>query len=142
MRLHPIHHRTWFPFVLVGLTFSLMLLVAWAYANKQDVAQSGGQEGVTQAITDEAYVAAASRVMSGFLARFDAAGSDTERLLLVEKTQSDLLALLVPGSRRGMHLELAVSLNLLRKGFEGDAVSLAEGRYRLQSVLEGEPWLR
>jgi hypothetical protein len=139
----PIHHRTWFPFLLVGLTFSLLLLVVFVYGQKQNTASS--REDIAEAsvkITDEAYVAAASRVMSGFVARFDAAENDAARLALAEQTQGEWLALKVPGARRATHLNTALSLHLLRQGAQGDAVALVEGRQRLETVLEQEPWLR
>jgi hypothetical protein len=136
-----IHHRTWFPFVLAGLTLSLVLLVVYAYGTKEPSRIAPSEEAVS-APTDAEYQAALASVMSGFLVRLDAAEGDAARLSLVEDAQSKVLALIVPGDRRELHLEIAISLNLLRTGLGGDATAYVEGRRRLQAVIDQYSWLR
>lgn len=136
----PIHHRSWFPFVLVGLTVSLVLLVALAYVNKQAPKQQSAQADV---VTENEYQVAAAAVTRGFFARFDSVANDEERLELVESAQSELLELLVPSAEKDLHLELVMSLNLLKKGLsDDDDAAQLEGRRRLEAVFEQYSWLK
>ncbi len=141
----PIHHRSWFPFVVGALTVSLVLLIGWVYSGKQSVAPAANTSGSTETaapVSDASYRASASAITSGLLGRIDAASDDAARLHLVESAQNGLLALLVPADLKDVHLELVTALNLMRQGLAGDAAAYTEGRSRFDAVLADNAWLR
>ncbi len=142
MSFHTIHHRSWFPFVLVGLTLSLLFLVAWVYRQSSSPSAYVDEPSVP-AVTEDEYQTAVKNVMAGFLTKLDGSTDDTSRLTVVQSTMDNVLALLVPGPRKDLHLELVMSLGLMRRGLsDEDPTAYAEGRRRLESVLVQYPWLR
>lgn len=140
----PIHHRSWFPFVVAALTVSLVFLIAWTLGGKPPAPSSTTGTPQTSAlpVTDSGYKSSASAITSGLLERLDAAPDDATRERLVSSALNGLLALIVPADLKDVHLQLAESLNLLEQGFAGDAAAAASGRSQLESILADNPWLK
>lgn len=134
-----IHHRNWFPFVVVALSLSLVIFVAWAYAVKQNNPTADFVE--MPAVTINQYQAETKIIMKDFFNQLSIQTDDATRLAFVSETEQKLLALLVPAEERSVHFELVSGLELLRQGFVGNAEKMDQGKIRLQSVLAENSWL-
>ena len=140
-----IHHRSWFPFVVVGLSLTLALVVLWGFVTRSTApdasgSPSAGAEAV-KPVNDDEYRAQAAVIISGLvpvLARAEAG----EQLAQIDLAMSGMLALIVPAERREMHQELVFSLNKMRLGLaNSDDTLYAEGRARFDELLDQYSWL-
>lgn len=134
-----LHHRTWFPLVVIGLSLILLLLVVWslmAWENNPAVSYEA-----TSTVTAEQYQKEVGTVMKNFWSQYESQVNDAARLSFVSETEQKLLALRVPTEDQSVHFELASGLGLLRQGLVGDAEKLAEGTSRLQKAFSDNLWL-
>lgn len=113
-----VEHRTWFPFILVGLTFALLLAVgAW-------VQHEGGEVEVSlEAPSDPEYMAELTTVLTTY---------DTDDD--VQAAYDELLDMRVPAGYKELHLELVIAFGKLLGGDE-------EGASRLETVRSMYSWL-
>ena len=108
-------HRSWFPYILAGLTVLLtaVFLVVEQRLERRERAL-GGEPAFTQepAVTDAAYVAAATIVLETYAANGDA-NAAYEALILLR----------VPPSDQRAHFDLVAAFGKLLAGDEDDAAA-------------------
>ena len=120
-------HRTWFPFILIGLTLSFVILLAVVW-RPGTVVPISVQPDVTYAapvpVDANAYKEQARTALTRYQESGDAANA-----------YKHLLDLRVPAELKDTHLELVVALSLIDGGNE------QEGEDRLHALLLKEAWL-
>ena len=137
---HPHHHRSAFPLIVVGLTLVLLLGLALLFGpTVRD--QSRGLLRPSQASMSQNYERNAGQIMTRLTERLDIAQDPTARYDVLATATSDLLTLVVPASYQSTHLELILSLDLLRQGTLGDEAKTTEGERRLEALRSQYPWL-
>ncbi len=133
------HVHTWFPLILFGLSLALLLLVWIVFApqvQEQRVIEN-------PEVTVEDYQNQARVITRDFFDQYNQTTDQPEQENLVTSARNDLLALLVPGTHRDVHLELVVSLNLIEQGLaQADAAQVTEGERRLEAVITQYGWLQ
>jgi len=134
-----IHHRSWFPFVIVALSLTLIVFIVWAYVARQNNPTANFIE--VPAVTMGQYQNETKLVMKDFFNQLTTQADDATRLAFVSETEQKLLALRVPAEGRSVHFELVSSLELLRQGFAGNPEKMTEGETRLRSVFSNNSWL-
>lgn len=117
------HHRTWFPYILIGLTLLLGLgILVWVAPKLMEPTPYADE--VVNPVTTEEY---RSEVLQLF-ANNEATG-DYARMY------QGLLELRVPAGYQSLHLELALTFDKLRAG------NNEEGEVRLEALRSAYPWL-
>ncbi|HBR80697.1 MAG: hypothetical protein UX09_C0046G0017 [Candidatus Uhrbacteria bacterium GW2011_GWE2_45_35] len=134
-----LHHRTWFPAVVVGLSLFLVIFIVWAYLAKQNLSDLEATNGPT--ITSEQYQNELLVLVGDFWIQYQGQVDDAARLLFVSDLEQNLLALKVPSENRSVHFELVSSLELLRQGLVGNSEKMASGLVRLEKTFNDNPWL-
>lgn len=84
---------------------------------------------------EQQYEQAMQTVLVGFLPAFDAAANEGARAELIEQTSNILLDLTVPSERRGVHLELVITLNEMQRAL-GNEEGLAAARARWEQLAK------
>jgi len=119
---HPIEHRNWFPFILVGLTLALAAGV-WAW-QASDVPSSRVQtEDVHEAPTSEEYQQEVARIVTQY-----EQGGD------VQVAYDALVEVWVPTEAKAVHLDLVIAFGKLLAGDE-------TGQALLDSIMTDNAWL-
>ena len=141
MSLRHIHHHSWFPFVLIGLSFTLILVVIFFVVPRGNVSVFFPQnEEVNQEALSEDYELSSKQILTTLFAALD--GEDEEaKIQTIDQSTNSLLALLVPSKHKDLHLEIVLSLNLLRQGSLGEETLYEEGLRRLQALVDQYSWL-
>ena len=111
------HRSILFPVVLIGLTLALAATVYFSVSPKSAVVP----ESKIIPVNDELYRNELTNIIQTFQTQYRSAPDDLRRLLLVEATLRNLLSLRVPAMYKELHLDLAVSLNLIMNGLRGEA---------------------
>ncbi len=127
------HHRTYFPFILVGLSV-LLAVGLYAFYSSRPSGPSGpspfqgedrwGSESETMTPTHDGYVAATASVIAAFQADQNA-----------QRAYDQLIQITVPTADQGTHLELVI---IFGKFLAGETV-IAEARY--QALKQTITWL-
>ncbi|MDP2631855.1 MAG: hypothetical protein Q8P30_03770 [Candidatus Uhrbacteria bacterium] len=112
--LHPHPHRTWFPFILVGLTVALLLFVVIWVNEKSEDTYTDDQPEVVEVISAEEYQQEMNSVFTEFLSSKN-----------VNLAYDQLLDIRVPSRYKDVHLELVIILAKYRAGDVEEAI----GRY-------------
>ncbi|MFA4917548.1 MAG: hypothetical protein WC560_12880 [Syntrophales bacterium] len=134
-----IHHQSWFPFVVIGLSLTLVLFIVWSYAARQN--NPAAVYNSAPAVTLNSYQNEVGFIMKDFWSKYDTQTNDATRLAFVSETEQKLLALLVPAEGQSIHFELVSGLEFLRQGLVGNAEKMSEGKARLQKVFLDNSWL-
>ncbi len=128
-----LHHRSWFPFILIGLSLALGVIIAAVYAplapinggtigENETPSIDGGGTGV---VTAEEYEAGVRAVLSTYAAGADAGAA-----------YDALVAMRVPTVEyQAAHLELVIAFAQLKSG------NTDEGQARLDLAMTAYPWL-
>ncbi len=117
-------HRTWFPFILIGLTL-LLALGIFAYQSPRMQGTGTFAPSTSESVvTTEHYRA---NVLSLFSEYADAGE--------YSRMYQELLALSVPAGYQVLHLELAIAFDRLQSG------DIAEGESRIEALRSAYPWL-
>lgn len=108
------HHRhhSFFPFVLALLTFGLIVLMYFSFTIVKVETKSIQQ--IIVPVSSQEYESELKEIGNGFTASYVSSETDIAKLVLVEKTLSELLSLRVPAEFKDKHLELAVLLNQIQ----------------------------
>jgi len=119
---HPIMHRTWFPFILVGLTLALTAVIfAW---QEQDVTPARVQtQEVHEVPTSQEY----QQEVVSILAQYQQDGD-------AQWAYGALVETWVPTDAKAVHLDLVIAFGKL---VAGDEV----GRELLDSIRASNAWL-
>src|SRR3989338_5054355 len=100
-----LHHRTLFPLIVVGLT---IVLGAMIFALFEGRVREGNDR---TPVTSVEYQSAVHAVAGGLPTRLEAAATDADRAVILEKTREDVLALIVPVEYQAVHLDMVVTLS-------------------------------
>lgn len=111
MKLH--HRHSFFPLVLGLLTLGLIVLMFYAFAGRRPSEATPPVQ--LNPVSTEEYEKSLQTLMSSFVVAYDESADDLSRLVLVEQTLTNLLALRVPAEEKQTHLELAVGLNQMQQ---------------------------
>lgn len=145
MNLRHFHRHTAFPFVVAGLTLTLLVFVAFIVRPRPVLPNasvvSPSEETSVPAMTDAEYEQAASGVMERFDAAYAAAANDVVRLYAVEDAIDGLLALRVTAARRDAHFELVSALYALRDALSAGESATTVAAADLDAVRAGQAWL-
>lgn len=136
-----LHHRTWFPLVLVLLSLSLISFVAWSLSGVAPAMPEASKVEEPPAVSFVQYQAAAREVLGDFQAAFDADTYWEARLNLVSEIEEKLLELRVPSEGRAVHFELVSALEMIKQGLAGQTDKLSQGQERLKKVFSENLWL-
>ena len=134
-----LHHKTWFPLVVIGLSLALILFVAWAYLSRPTSSDFISTEIPTVSVNQ--YKAESRKIMTDFWSQYRNQADDASALSFVSETEQKLLALKVPSENRSVHFELVSSLELMWQGIVGDLEKMSEGLARLEKTFSDNPWL-
>lgn len=119
-------HRSWFPYILIGLSLALMALIAVTYDRKEGIGGEEGEGGVGMTVPTTAEYEAA---MQGILAAYDVDGN-------AQKAYDALVATTVPTvSYQAVHLELVIALAQIAGG------NTEEGTARFDLARVSHVWL-
>ncbi len=137
---HEHHHKSAFPLLVVGLTLALLLVLALLFGPAvRD--QSRGLLRPSPSVSAQAYERDVAQIMARLKERSEMVEDDEAHYDILSSATSDLLALKVPASYQPVHLELVVSLDLLRQGVFGEEAKVEEGVRRLEALRQTYSWL-
>jgi len=136
------HKTSAFPFIVIGLTILLALLIIYTVSGNRQSETTLGAEQTEPTVTNEEYQTSVREVTRIFEENFDAADTDIARLVAVETALADLLSLRVTADYKELHLDLATALSQMQQGLRGEAGALEKGRARYEQALATNPWLR
>ena len=119
-------HRTWFPFIMIGVTIGFIVFVA-AYW-EPSIPQTSSQPLVELPSMVAPSVADYQSEVRSIVNEFEGSGD-------VENAYSQLLDVRVPASYKDFHFDLAVAMGEFRVGEE------AEGRVKLDLIKKESAWL-
>lgn len=111
MKFHQRH--SFFPLVLGLLTLGLIVLMFYAFAGRHPSETTPSTQ--PNPVSAQEYEQSLQALMSTFVVTYDESTDDLSRLVLVEQTLANLLALRVPAEDKQTHLELAVGLNQMQQ---------------------------
>lgn len=120
-------HKTFFPFILVGLSVLLAVTLAAWYRPSSNVNSSPTPDTSISRVapSHDEYVAAVTLVMSDFVNGMTTAAVAYDRLVEI----------VVPAADQGTHLELVIIMSKFR---DGDT-ELAQSRY--DALKQSQSWL-
>lgn len=123
--MHHTEHKTWFPFILIGLTLALLLVIAVfrAPSEVQEVSDSESAVEIIEVSEDE-YKASVVSILNNQVQSKD-----------YSNAYEALLNVLVPVTYKDLHLELTIAIAQLRDG------NIDEGQARLDLVQAQTDWL-
>jgi hypothetical protein len=117
------HHRTWFPYILIGMTLLLGLgILVWVAPKLMEPSPYASE--AADPITTEEYREAVLLLFADYAGTGDYA-----------RMYQGLLELTVPTGYQPLHLELALTFDKLRSG------DIDEGQARLEALRSAYPWL-
>lgn len=105
------HRHSFFPLILALLTLALVIFMFYAFTGR--IAQSPSARGERPPVSSAEYKESMEGVMAVFVDAYGKQEDELARLVLTEKTLSQLLSLRVPVESKERHLALAVDLNRL-----------------------------
>lgn len=120
-------HRSWFPFILVGLSAALLAVILVAY--RPNATPSEKEEPAVAAPTAEEYEAAVRAIM------MDTAISSGPQEASAQKAYDALLALHVPAEYKDVHIQLVLAYGEMALGQD------ELGRARLIVAEEANSWI-
>lgn len=136
-------HLQWFPFIIFGLTVILAVTIVIVDRGRngeveivvaEDVLPIGGVD-----IDAEEYKLDVKETLSPVWATLSVGDGSVDRVVLV---RDRMLATVVPGEYREVHLGVVIALNKLILGLEGDDEALAEAQVRFTNLEQAEVWMR
>lgn len=107
------HHRSFFLPILVLLTVGLVVFMFFSLTDSRKTTESTQQQTITP-VSSQEYTSSIKKIGKKFVESYEAAENDIARLVLVESTLSELLALRVPADQKDIHLERAVILSQMQ----------------------------
>ncbi|MFH1631704.1 MAG: hypothetical protein ABIA47_01605 [bacterium] len=113
--MHHPTYRTWFPFILVGLTICLLLVVV-AVTQRRGNDEPEGSVDVVEVVSAQEYQGTMNKVFTDFLTSHDA-----------DSAYYALLDTRVPSRYKETHLELVVILVMYREGNSEEALERYNG---------------
>ena len=135
------HHKSFFPFILIGLTLALMVFMVFAFSkNPEPITEPATQ--TDPVVTDEDYRKEIKTVISDYEQRSSQAETDLQHLVVVEDALENVLAIKVSAGYRDIHLEIATSLFQIASGLRGEEGTIESGQSRLETIFVQNPWLK
>lgn len=118
-------HRTWFPFIVIGVTLCLVLvIVIWKQPSATSVDSDQSTVEVHQVITEEEYQQLVRQVLNDFETSHDSAAA-----------HEALLDIFVPAAYKDIHLELVIIIAKYQSGEDEEAQA------RLDLLAQQYDWL-
>lgn len=120
-------HRTWFPYILIGLSVALALVVAVWFQPSDEVAQQNDQrvaQELPDVISEEEYRVMVNAILQEYQATSDARGA-----------YQSLLDIVIPSAYKEVHLELVIIMGK----FDAEKAEEAQARYDL--LRQQNDWL-
>lgn len=118
-------HRSWFPFILVGLSAALLAVILVAY--RPNDARVDNDTLVVVAPTSAEYEAAVQTIVSNYLTL---SSSDADKV-----AYDALLALRVPAKYKDVHVQLVLAFGQMVAGED------VAGKARLDDVMQVYLWV-
>jgi hypothetical protein len=106
------HHRSFFLPILALLTAGLVVFMFYSLTDSNEVEKF--TEEITSPVSSQEYTNSVKSIGKKFVESYEVAENDMAKLVLVENTISELLALRVPSEFKETHLELAVYLSQMQ----------------------------
>lgn len=104
---HEHHHKSVFPYLVVGLTLVLAFVVLWLY-------QPADRSGIfARPVSERSYQRSVGRILQDFDERYATANAPEAYEEVARAAATDLLNLRVPGVYRDAHLSLVVYFHRL-----------------------------
>ena len=118
------YHRTWFPYILIGLTVVLVLVVISFFRSQPEEDVILVSEDAVIAIADIDYESDVSKILLDFY-------QDEN----IEKTRNQLLAQRVPSEFLDLHFALILAIDAYQRGETADADARMDEQRALYSWL-------
>ncbi len=122
-----------FPLLVLFLTLLLLGFMIFTFVKKD----STPNESVTPVVSEKEYKTQMAMVVNNFLPSYLAATDDVGRRAVVDSTLTKLLEIRVPANQKDLHLELAISLNLILTQLSGTTDVAREGLERWKKAVSG-----
>lgn len=117
-------HRTWFPFIMIGLSVLLLgTYIIWG-SPSNEVAPTSEGASLVAAPTEEEYQAEVTSILNGYASDKNAG-----------QTYEELLNVRVPAAEKDFHLDLVIAFSDLRDG------RTASGQARIDLLRAQADWL-
>ena len=141
---HAHHHKSLFPYILVTLTLILAITVLFLYGPqiRQQIRITIRGESFVRAVTNDDYERNAGEVFSRLDERLAMSESSSAKEEVVQQATNELLDLIVTEDYTSTHLQLVITLNLLKSGHrDADQGLIDEGTRRLKTIRDQFSWL-
>ncbi len=131
---HHHHHRSLFPLVIILLSAGLIVLMYFSFTDSSSTKIETNVQETTQ-VSSEDYKVGLTSTINKFLEDRSSAEDDLQRLLSAEQALNSLLSMKVPAEYQGLHLELALSLNMMQSGLRSEDHEDSEGFERFNKTV-------
>ncbi len=129
------HKRhSFFPLMLAVLTLGLIVLMFYAFTQRQATPHRVAQEATP--VSAQEYNQELSTLTKSFIEQYSLKEDDLSRLVLVEQTLQSLLSLRVPVEAKEMHLNIAVDLNQMQQALREKNGKEAEAFERIVGYVQ------
>lgn len=127
------HRHSFFPLILALLTLALVIFMFYAFTGR--ITQNPTVRGELPPVSSSEYDESLRELMANFSAAYGEEEDELTRLVLTEKTLTQLLSLRVPAESKERHLALAVDLNRLAQALKQRDGEEAEAAYAEMASL-------
>lgn len=135
-----IHHRSFFPLVVVVLSLLLAGLIYWSVSEPQSPSSSVAFQEETS-VDPQEYRSDLKQLLTTFHEHIDTAQDDLDRLRAVEAALDGMLTLRVPAEFKDVHLALAVALSQMRTSLQTGDRSIAAPLADIAELEQTHSWL-
>jgi len=118
------HHRSFFLPILILLTIGLVVFMFFSLTDSFKPPEFSQQ--VITPVSLQEYTNSIKTIGKKFVESYQVAENDMTKLVLVENTLSELLALRVPVEYKETHLELAVALSQMQTALKAQDTKQAQ----------------
>ncbi len=129
-----IHHKTWFPVLVLALT---LLLGFFIYSLFKDRVASPA----VSVVSAVEYQSAVHGFTGSLRADLVASPSDATRIARLEQARDGLLTLIVPGDDKDVHLEMVMTISQWILGYQGARDKQVAAEQRWQTIVSQYPWI-
>lgn len=111
------HRRSVFPFIIVGLTIGLIVLMYYAFTGQMTRRVPVVSEPSPISVSE--YTTKLKQLSETFIKNYSEQSDDSARLLLVEQTLQTVLDMRVPAEYKDLHLSFVIKLHSLQQALKG-----------------------
>jgi len=139
-----LHHKSWFPAVVVVLTLALAVLIFALFRGRVTTQSTESTTAATtiSPVTEAQYQSNVHQIVSGLPDKLTAAPNNDARVSILSTDRDALLNLTVPSDDRDLHLTMVTTINAWIAGEQGDAIKLAAAAQQWNQLVAQNSWMR